>query len=163
LTFGNSAWAALACLITLGCALAVYRRARALARFRAPSLDAELATVREASSETRELRRAQALAEINDSVLDVDASTAPDPQFFQALGRVSLASGTACALLTLAGGLSFAVLPSAGVAFVAGVVGVVATRHFGLLAERRAKAVRAEFREHVRRTRGQLTSSTTQK
>lgn len=163
MTLGYSAWAALACLVTLGCALAVYRRARTLTRFSPPSLDAELVAVREASADLREQRRAQALAEINDSVLEVDASTAPDPQFFQALGRVSLASGTACALLTLASGLSFAALPSAGVAFVAGVVGVVATRHFGLLAEQRAKTLRSEFREQVQRARGLLSSSSTQK
>ncbi len=145
-------WVALAWLVALGCVVPVVRRARALSRYELPKAEGLLRRSDGRAAEADAARAA--LGELDEHTLEVDDATRVDPQLSAALGRVTLASGTACALLCLLQNMSLRQLPLACAAFGAGVVGSALIGHFGLLAKRSSKRSREQFRafqEEVRR------------
>ena len=96
-----TAWA-----ITFGCVALGWRRLSALARLNPPSprlllaqLLAELAGVESVTDETRRA----AIAELNQRIADVSFELGLLPATFTALTRISLASGSALALLGFMG------------------------------------------------------------
>ncbi|MGC4092086.1 MAG: hypothetical protein QM756_30235 [Polyangiaceae bacterium] len=150
---------AVACLIiavavALACAVAMFRRARRLSRVELPSAVRLVESARERAGSDAE--NARLLAELDELLIDVDGDSRALPEVASALGRVSLASGTGLALLSLASNFGFAALPSAAACFAAGVVGATAVSYFGRLASARSRAIRAHWSDVIVKARRQI-------
>jgi hypothetical protein len=143
-------YAILAAVVALGCLSAPAFSARRLARREKPSVPALLEQIRAAKSGEA---RADWLWELDELMIEIDGATRAPAELSLALGRASLASGTALAVLTLAGAPDLAHLPEAGAAFGAGVVGAMGAAYFGRVAKRHSAELRSHWSELARKVR----------
>lgn len=146
-------YAIIAAAVALGCVSAPALSARRLARRAKPSVPALLEQIRAAKSGES---RADWLWELDELMIEIDGATRAPAELALALGRASLASGTALAVLTLASAPDLAHLPEAGAAFGAGVVGAAGASYFGRMAKRHSAALRRHWSELARKARRAL-------
>jgi len=140
-------YAGLAWIVALACAAVVWRRAQRLSALELPSVDTLLGRL--GPDELRNPKLAR--AELDEWLSDVDGATRVGSELARALSRVTLASGTALALLALLSNASAPPWAAVFSAFLAGIVGVFATGFFGRVAEKRARAAREHWTHVVRR------------
>lgn len=136
-------FALVALAVALACTGVMLQRVRRLQRVELPSA-AELAR-RAKESGGEAANPARVSLELDELLRDLDGDTRALPELASALGRVSLASGTALALLTIATKFGFASLPFAGTCFGAGVVGTTAVSYLGRMASARSRRIRAHW------------------
>jgi hypothetical protein len=132
-------YAILAALVSAACVSAPFVRAARLASYERPSESDVLARIAGAQSGDRTV---DWLWELDELTIQVDGATRAPAELARALGRASLASGTAFAVLTLASHPDLAHLPEAGVSFGVGVVGAGAASYFGRLAKQYSERAR---------------------
>ena len=145
-------YAILSAAVAMGCVSAQALAARGLARHERPSASEVLARIRATKSGDRS---EDWLWELDELMFEVDAKTRAPGELSLSLARASVASGTAFAVLTLAGAPDLAHLPEAGMAFGAGVVGAAGATYFGRLAKAyslKARSYWSELSRTLRRT-----------
>lgn len=141
-------------LIALGCIALAWRRYSALEQLRPPAaralldeLTEDLGSERALSEDTRDF----AVAELNQRIADVSFQLGLLPSMFTALIRISLASGSALALLGLMDlgsapqSLAIETALRAGVCAVSGLVGAGVVAAIGRTAKQRIHEIKLEW------------------
>lgn len=144
-------FAVVALAVALACVGVMIQRVRRLQRVELPSA-ADLARRAKANGGDA-ATPARVSLELDELVRDLDGETRALPELASALGRVSLASGTALALLTIATNFGFAALPFAGSCFGAGVVGTMAVSYLGRVASARSRQIRSHWNDATSKAR----------
>lgn len=98
-------------------------------------------------------------AELDELLRGIDGETRALPELASALARAALASGTALALLSVAGSPSLHSLKYAGAAFGAGVVGTMGISYLGRLASLESRRIRSRWSSVSVLVRRQLASA----
>lgn len=149
-------FAVVAWLVASVCVALVSARVRRLGKLELPSVPALVERVESlGGSATTELG-GDSRFWLDELVRDVDRETRVGSELPRSLGRVSLASGTALALLALIDRPGAPSWVAAVVAFTAGVVGTVVVSLLGRLADGRARQVREHWSNVARRARERL-------
>ena len=147
-----------AAVFAAGCVAVAARRAARVGRVELPDVATVLERIRAAAPPGAGI--AERSFELDDLVREADRLTVNPRELSSQLSRIPLATGTALALLSLAGRPELAELPQAGVTFGVGVGGSVVVAYFGRLASERAQRARAHWSDLVRRVRARIESET---
>lgn len=149
-------YAILAWIVASGSILTVWFRARQVARVELPATATLLERVRKSAEGDPDRARSAAKLELDELLLEVDHQTRGGAELPRALSRVSLASGTALALLALIEGIAAPSWLAVGGAFLGGFAGMFGSAALGRVVEARARRAREHWSGVVRRAYTQL-------